>query len=88
MVSQDFENAYKAASDLNNASQDDMLQVRTTTLLGSIVTDKGGQLYALAKIARDEDISKVSKPGMFDLKVGEPFPSSLSCHENHTNLAN
>jgi len=31
MVSQDFENAYTEASNLKNASQDDMLEVRAST---------------------------------------------------------
>ena len=74
MVSQEFESAYAEAGNLKNASQDDMLQVSSSTLLDNTITNEMKKLYALAKIARGEDISKVSKPGMFDLKVGTLLP--------------
>jgi hypothetical protein len=35
MVSQEFETAYQEAGNLKNASQDDMLEVRTSTLPGN-----------------------------------------------------
>lgn len=40
MVSQEFEDAYKEAGNLKNASQDDMLEVSASTLPGSIITNK------------------------------------------------
>jgi len=40
MVSQDFEDAYKEANNLKNASQDDMLEVCATRAPGDVITDK------------------------------------------------